>query len=164
MTISIHHSVFDKYREVADFFLSDDNFSRLCTINYPPIKEACETCQSLAGTSTNAYQHGGPATSNFNSCIYCGGVGFREKEVSGEIRLRIYWNKKNWIKVGNIGFPDAECMVIGAIADLKNLMTAQSISIISEENTIKSDYVLACEPFFHGFGKKDYFITYLSRA
>jgi hypothetical protein len=164
MTISINSNVFNKYREVMDFFLEDDNFSRICTINYPPIKEICEHCQSLAGSAVNSYQHGGPAPFNFNSCDYCGGSGYREKESTTTIRLRIYWNKKDWIKHGNIVLPDAQCMIIGKIEDLKNLMNAQFISIISEENIMKMEYTLACEPFFHGFGKKNYFVAYLQRA
>jgi hypothetical protein len=164
MTISIHSSVFEKYHEVMDLFLTDDNFSRICTLVYPSIKEPCTSCQELGGVSHNAFQHGGPAPFSFNGCNYCGGNGFREKEVTGTIRLRIYWRKKDWIKQGNIVLPDAECMIIGYMDDLPNLMNAQSVSLVSENNNLPNSYSLACEPFPHGFGKNRYFIAYLNRA
>jgi hypothetical protein len=164
MTISIPSIVFDTYNKIVDYLLDNDNFSRVCTIYYPPIKEPCTNCPKLAGTSTNVWQGGEPAPFSFNSCQYCGGKGFREKEVTETIRLRIYWQKRDWVKIGNIAVPNATCQVIGYTTDLPKLMTCKFINLISEEHAVEKDYKLAAKPFLHGFGKSRYFIAYLEDA
>lgn len=161
MSISIPQQVFDTYNRYIDYMLENDNFSRICKLYYPPIKESCNSCVALGGISSNVYQDGNPAPFNFNSCELCGGKGFREKEVTSEIRLRIFWRPRDWIKVGNIAMPDARCQVIGNISDLKALMTCKFVIIASEEKGLNKDYKLAGKPFLHGFGKTRYFVAYL---
>lgn len=164
MSINIPANIFDKYNEVVDYMLENDNFSRICTLHYPTIKEVCVHCVGLAGNSVNSNQYGGPAPFNFNSCVYCGGAGYREKEVTGTIRLRIFWRPRDWIKSGNIAMPDATCQVIGKVSDFENFMSAQYISLISQEGILEKDYKLSGKPFLHGFGKTRYFVAYMEDA
>ena len=161
MTIKIGQSIFDQYSAYMDYMLEDDNWSRTCTIYFPPIKEACSNCVNLAGQTSNAYQSGGPAPFSFNSCQYCGGDRIREKEVTDTIRLRIYWQKRDWVKTGNISLQNAACMVVGKKEDLHLLLKMSEIELVSEETTLKMRYTLEGQPFFHGLGKKNYFIAYL---
>ena len=166
MSFSIPTELFDKWREISDYFLTNDNFSRICTLYYPPIREACNNCNVglIGGNSTNVFQHGGPAPFNNNGCAYCGGNGYREKEVTDTIRLRIYHTKKNWVKTSDIVSPDAEVQVIGLTSDLPKFIRADSIQLVSEQNELEQYYNLAGEPFFYGFNTNRYFVAFLRRA
>lgn len=164
MTISIPQSLFDKWKEVGNYLLENDNFSRVATLYFPPIKEACTSENHFGGDSANVFLHGGPAPFSFNECVNCGGTGFREKEVTSTVRLRTYWNKKNWIKTGNIAIPDAEVQIIGKMSDLPSIRAAIKIHLLSEEKAMDLFFVMAGEAYPHGFGKDSFFITFLKRT
>jgi hypothetical protein len=166
MTISIPAGLFDKYREEVDLMMTNDHFSRLCTLYFPPIRESCTTCNVAlqGGNSTNVFQHGGPAPIGNTGCVYCGGNGYRETETTDTIRLRIFHSKKNWIKVADIVVPDAEVQVMGYSSDLPKFLRADSIQLVSEQKEFEQYYSLVGEPFFHGFGKNRYFVAFLKRA
>lgn len=166
MTISIPQSLFDKYNETMDYWLESDQWSRICTIFYPARRTTCEACNvGLQGSnSTNIYSHGGPAPFGNDNCVYCGGNGFKDTEVTDSIRLRIYWNKKNWIGGTPASIPQADVQVIGKISDLPKLLQADSIQLVSEGKSVEQSYRLAGEPFYHGFGKNRYFMAYLNRT
>jgi len=162
MTINIPVGVFEAYEEVCNYFLANNNFSRSCTLYYPPIRIPC--ADHPFTQDGNIYQHGGPANIGAEPCVYCGGAGYKDKEVTDSIRLRIYWNKKQWIKVGGGVAADAEVQVIGLIADLPKLIQADSIELVSEQKQLAGSYKLHGEPFYHGFGKNKYFVAHLKRA
>jgi hypothetical protein len=153
------------YFEACDFFLDDRMIGKLCTLLYPPVKTECVNCTttSFGGISTNVYKHGGPAPF-YGTCPVCGGNGFSEVESTDTIPLRIYWQKKNWIKFNNIVAPDAEVQVIGYTSDLTKLLRANEIMLISDQTFIEQRYQLEGEPFLHGFGKGRYFIAFLTRV
>lgn len=166
MTINLPSQLFDKYHEAMDLFLTNDNFSRSCTVYYPTIKEPCDcNVNYLFGISENSYQHGGPAPFGGNICVHCGGNGFREKEVTDSLRLRILWSKREWIKPGgSIVVPDAEVQIIGYTKDMYKVLNAQYVLLINNQTSLESKFSLSGEPFFHGFGKSRYFIAFLKRA
>jgi len=179
MTFSIPQEIFDKYFEVCDYLLEDNNFSRVCKIYYPPIKEACVNCTTNfgGGASSNVYQHGGPAPFSNTTCGYCGGNGYREKEVTDTLRLRIYWNKKDWIKTnstsGSQKFALGEdsiviggsiAQIIGSVDDIVKISRMREMQVISEQKELNHRYILAAEPFFHGFGKHRYFVAFIKRC
>lgn len=166
MTINLPPKLFDAYHEAMDLFLTNDNFSRSCTVYYPPIKEACD-CNTnfMGGASSNVFQHGGPAPFGGSPCAYCGGSGFREKETTASVRLRILWSKKEWVKPGgNLAIADAEVQVIGYAADTSKILNAQFILLPSNQTALETKFTIAAEPFFHGFGKSRYFIAFLKRV
>lgn len=160
MTFEIDNSVFDIYREVADWMIDNDNIGRTCTIVYPPIKVPCTTC-SLNPEGFNQHstgEFGGPTT---YTCEYCSGTNIIEQSSTTTIRLRIYWEKKNWIKIGGINFQDADAMVIGYLSDLGKLQNANEIIFTQDQN--RWSFRLSGKPFPHGFGKNRYFVAYLSQ-
>lgn len=161
MSISVPTRLFDMYNETMDMFLSNDNFSRLCTIIYPSLKTPCTQCVT-GGNGT--YSHGGPALAGNDNCAFCGGVGYKDSEVTGSIRLRIYWNKKNWITGQPAQISDAVVQVIGYTVDLPKLLRADSILLVSEQKELEQSYRITGDPFYHGFGKNRYFVAYLGRA
>ncbi len=179
MSFSIPQEIFDTYTSVCDHLLENNQFSRICTVYYPPIKEPCANCVNNfgGGHSSNVYQHGGPAPANNSVCSYCGGNGFREKEVTDTLRLRIYWNKKDWITTastfggGKFSLSDDSMVIGGSIAqiigyasDLPKIIRMRDIKIISEQKKIDHRYVLMAEPFLHGFGKNRYFVAFIKRC
>ena len=166
MTFVIPSSIWAKYYEITDTFISDNHIGKECTIYYPPIKEECSNCifYNFGGVSKNRYRSGGPAPFQGGNCLLCGGNGFREIENTGSIRLRIYHNMKDWVKVNNIVIPNADIQVIGFASDLPNLVRANEIRLISEQNVLDQRYQLAAEPFLHGFGHSRYFIAFLKRV
>ena len=161
MTISIPQKLFDLYNSAMDTFLENDNFSRLCTILYPSVKVPCSQCNVGGG---NVYSHGGPALAGNDNCVYCGGVGYKDSEVTDSIRLRIYWNKKNWIPNQPGVVSDALVQVIGYARDLPKFLRADSILLVSEQKELEQNYRITGDPFYHGFGKNRYFVAYLGRA
>lgn len=162
MSFSIPQRVFDKYEEVCDYFLTSNEFSRLCTLYYPAIKVPCDSHPFTSGG--NIYQHGGPAPGGDTNCVYCGGQGYKEQEVTDTIRLRIYWNKKKWIAVGGMVAADAEVQVIGFLSDFNKFIQANSIELVHQQKQIGGSYKLLGEPFYHGFGKDRYFVAFLKKS
>lgn len=165
MSFIIPSSVWTKYYEMADVFISDNQIGKNCTLYYQPIWNECTNCtvNHFGGTSTNSYRHGGAAPFN-GKCPLCGGSGRREEETTGSIRLRIYHSRRDWIKVNNINIPDATVQIIGYAIDLPNLLRANEVRLISEQNVLDQRYQLAGAPFLHGFGHNRYFIAHLKRV
>lgn len=130
---------------------------------FPPKKVACGHCTTtnVGGLSTNVYVHGGPAPFNSNYCVSCGGNGTREEQVTGTIRLRMYWRQRDWIKVSEISFPDADVQVIGYLTDLPNLKKANEVRLNNQYGDWR--FQLSGENFPHGFGKNRYFVAFLKR-
>lgn len=165
MAFNIPSGIFSSYYEVCDEFLNNNFIGKSCTIVYPPKREDCVCTLNPQGYGTgNVFSHGGPAPKAFNDCVYCGGNGYRETEVTETIRLRTYFNKKDWIKVGNLAVNDAECMVIGFMSDINKVKNAKHILLINEQTTTEFRYILAGEPAPHGFGRSRYFTAFLKRA
>lgn len=163
--MQIPSTVFTQYYEACDLFIDNDHIGKSCTLYYPPKRVECANCtiSHFGGISTNVYRHGGPAPFYGGKCSLCGGNGFSEEEVTTTIRLRIYWNKRDWNKVNNIQIPEADVMVIGYSADVVNFQRASYIILVAGQDFIRQKFELACEPFLHGFGKSRYFIGFLKR-
>lgn len=163
----IPDELFDDYYEICNEFLNNDYIGKSCTVVYPAQKDVCPNCTvvKLASGSTNVYKSGGPYPFTVGLCPYCAGKGYSETETSEEIRLRVYWNKRDWKKISNnIQIPDAEVMTIGFIADMPKCQQASYVLMINEQsNRVAYRFTLAGEPFPHGFGKDHYFIAYWKR-
>jgi len=163
MTISIPNSLWDKYHEACDFFINNDIIGRDCTIIYPPKRTSCANCtvRMIGGNSSNVYRNGGPAPFTFGNCPLCGGSGYKETETTDTIRLRIYWNRADWIKVGGINIQDADIMVIGFISDVPKISRAIEILLAKDQQESRYRASLISPPVPHGFGRNRYFIAYL---
>jgi hypothetical protein len=112
----------------------------------------------------NHYSHGGPAPQSIG-CSSCGGTGYKESVETDNIRLRIYWNRKDWIRVADaVVVPNADAQVIGYMADYRKFQRADTIQLISDQTQGDWKFTKISEPVPHGFEKKRYFISYLKRA
>lgn len=167
MTISIPQSLFDKYNEVCDWFIDNDNIGRACTLVYAPKKTQCSNCtvKMVGSTTINTYRHGGPMFFQTGKCPLCGGSGIKEVEYTDTIRLRIYWNRADWIRIaGSINIADAEVMVIGYMADLPNFRKAKEVLLASDQKEAEYRAIIAGKPTPWGFGRSRYFVAYLKGA
>jgi hypothetical protein len=163
MTIEIPRGLIDKYYEAADLFINSDIIGRKCTLIYPPKREQCTNCviKPVGASSTNIYRNGGPMPFTFGGCPLCGGNGYKESEVFDYIRLRIYWNRADWITKGKVlNIEDAEVMAIGFMSDLPKLLRAIEIVLITNQEP-KHRMVLTGKPHPHGFGRNRYFVAYM---
>lgn len=161
MAINVPTGVWTKYREAADWFI--DTLGKSCTLVYPPKRVACDNCVRPAGsTSNNTYRHGGPMPFNFGNCPMCGGNGYHEEEQTGSITLRIYWDRRDWLKYANsIQIASVEAMIIGYLSDLPNLLKANELLLISNQNYAQYRVKLSGKPVPHGFFKNRYFRAFV---
>lgn len=166
MTINIPDAFWDKYHEACEFFLDDNHIGRACTIVYPPKREACINCVKPVGTtSTNVFRHGGPMPFTFGDCPMCGGNSYRETEVTDSVRLRVYWNRADWLKVaGSIVVDDADLMIIGYMTDLPKVRKAANILLADDNNEADYRASLVGKPKPWGFGRNRYFSAFLKGA
>ena len=168
MTFSIPSGIIEVYKEVADEMINNDLIGATCTLVYPPKQEACINCtvNTFGGSSSNVFRHGGPSPFNWGKCPMCGGSGFKETEVTANIRLRVYWNQKSWKNINvPIQVADGDVMTIGFIADMPKVLQAQEIILIDKMSGFKKyKYMLAGEPFPHGFQKDKYFMAIWRRS
>lgn len=163
----IDDGLFDDYYDAVDELITNNFIGKACSIYYPPSRDVCPNCTvvKLASGSSNQYKTGGPVPFTHGICPYCGGVGYKETESSESIRLRVYWNKRDWAKVApQIQVPEASVMTIGFLTDLTKCLQANYIILVTEQSGLEQyRFTLAGEPFPHGFGKDRYFIAYWKR-
>lgn len=168
MTFSLPMSdIQSLYEDVANEMLNQ--FGVSCDIYYPATRSECTNCVFVAlgnNAGSNVYNGTGPVSFDFGNCPVCEGKGYKDIEADVDtIKLRFYHNKKDWKKIGeSIVIPDAEAMIIGNIADLPKLLRMNKIKI----NTAIANYrtyffVLASEPYKHGFGNT-FFSCFLKRS
>ncbi len=169
MAINIPSGVFDVYNEAILLF------TRSATLVYPEKKEDCPNCiMSTMGTSNRSisiYQAGGPYPFERGMpCPYCGGKGYKSVESSDSITLRIYWDKKSWVKTGaEINIPDMSIQTIAYMADLDKIEKAKYLipSYDGIENyDPNAKYEKAGISFPQGFKQNNtkYVVTFWSRA
>lgn len=164
--VNIPDEVFQVYEEFADDFI-DDNFGVNCTLIYPSRRIFCSNCvfDQIGQKSANRYKHGGPAPFNFGNCPTCGGEGYKEEEATDTIKLRVYYNSKNWIKVASsIDVPNAAAQVIGHLKDMPSFEMANEIIVNEPQENYKSwKFSRASDALPHGFKQRRYFVAFLQR-
>lgn len=167
MTLKLPDGLLDQYNEVCDFFINNDFIGRTCSLVYPPKKEVCSNCtlKPVGASSTNVYRHGGPMPFQFGDCPLCGGNGYKETEITESIRLRIYWSRADWIRIGgSVNITDAEILIIGFMTDLPKLLRATEIRLVKDQNESIYRATLVGQPTPHGFGRNRYFMAFLKGA
>lgn len=162
----IPNELFNIYRLWADEFIDNPNIGVNCTLHFNDKKQPCPNCvfDSFNGRSSNKYKTGGPQLFSVGICPWCNGSGYFSSEYTEVIRLRTYWNKKDFIKFGNIQIPDGGAMIIGYLTDLPKLEKANFVSLVNEQQGYsKFNFNLSGSPTLHGFAKDRYFLGSLTR-
>jgi hypothetical protein len=124
MAITIPQSVFDKYYEVIDSTF--DIFGVTCQlVSIDKIEE------TIKNPNNNI-----PDKNSINAHRIRGGdydIGtktIREIETLSEIKLKVYWDPKQWIGVaGSIKVPDNSIQTIGYMTDLPRVLAAKSLIV-----------------------------------
>lgn len=161
--ISIPNLVWDKYKEVVDAMTSDW-FGINCRLYYPAIKTICINCDfnPMTQRSNNTYKVGGPIEFDSGICPYCNGDGYTNEETSDIIKMRCYFNKKEWVKVNlPVQIKDGMVQTIGFMADAPKCLRASRMRVgIDNEKFLSTDYTLSGYPMPHGFKKNLYFVAF----
>jgi hypothetical protein len=156
---------FSLYYTSVDWMLTNDQISEVVQLTYQSTTDKCSNCIYNNGQPTNLYNGSGPYPFSFGLCPLCNGKGYKDVEAATEnIRLRVYWESRDWRKiVSKIEYPNAKCMILGAIDNLPKITKANKIQIFTNSaNYNEWTFKLAGEPFLHGFGSR-YFGAFLER-
>jgi len=166
---SVPDAVFDSHEWAVDFLI-DGPTGQNATLIYPPKPTQCDNCKLSpdTGRSSGIYNGTGPISfTNFTRCPRCGGVGRLEAEQtnSDTVRLRTYWNPKDWIDIGiRLAAGETGIMTIGYMTDLPKIEQATNILIKKDLQNIRR---YRCERIGeavpHGFRQNRYFIQFLKR-
>jgi hypothetical protein len=166
MAITIPSGVFTKYNELGDAMIS--NFGVRCNLIYPEKRIECTNCTLIGfgGRSTSIYKAGGPlAFTTGMVCPLCEGGGFKTTENTEKIRLRVYWNRKDWVDVGfQVDVPDNVIQTVGYMTDLPKIEKAKALSVhetIAGYGTMK--FTREGESYPHGFKQDRYVVTFWRR-
>lgn len=158
--VTIPSGVFTKYSEFADAMLSLDGFGAQCKLVYT------EKIESINSVVPNIKQR---KVMNIQDISPDSGFrrsddSFKTVETTENITLRVYWDKKDFKKFGNIEVPDGSVMTIGAYSNLQKVIRAKALLIYSDRtNHAEWRFVKASEPTLHGLNN-NYFMCFWSRA
>lgn len=157
----------DRHEWMTDELI-DGVTGQVCTLIFPDKDTQCDNCLNdiSTGRSSNIYNDTGPISfANFSICPRCGGLGRFQVPEEDNIRLRVYWDSKNWIKTGaSLATPDSSCMTIGYMTDLPKLERANKVLIPLDISTIhRYEMNRAGEAIPHGFRQDRYFIQFFTR-
>ncbi len=168
MAINIPSSVFDVYNEAVLLF------TRTAKLIYPEKKDECPNCYlDTLGTrnrSVSKYKPGGPYPFERGMpCPYCGGKGYKAVEESDIITLRIYWDRKSWVKVAeNIEIPDGAIQTISYMTDLDKINKAKYLCPIYDgiEKYDSSKFQKSGPSYPQGFKQNPtkYVVTFWNRV
>ena len=119
--LDISDTIVGSHEFVADALI-DGPTGQICELIYPVTKNAsCPNCvySPRERKSSNIYKDGGPIPfPDHTICPWCGGEGRSSRPKTEEIRLRVYWNPRDWAISGPVESPDNRAMIIGYMTDL----------------------------------------------
>lgn len=123
MPISVPESVFDKYYDVIDSTFTI--FGVTCQLVYvETVEEISNTYNNIPDNrSINAHRRSQDQYARENKV-------FKEVEKLEDIKLKVYWDSKSWVKVGgNIVIPDNAIQTIFFATDLPKINRAKEIIV-----------------------------------
>ena len=123
MTVNVPESVFDKYYEVIDATFNIFGVNcQLVSIN--KIEEIVAPNNNIPEkNSINSHRVRGGDYERQSKVI-------REIEVLRDIKLKVYWDMKQWVGVGgNIQIPDGSIQTIGLMKDLPEILKAKALIV-----------------------------------
>lgn len=161
--IKIPPAVFSKYLEFADSMLETTVFGRLCKLVFTEeIQEINQDVPNIKQRKVMNLQDISP-----ESGFKRGTTSFKTIETTEDIILRLYWDKKDFKKFGNIEVPDGSLMTIGHFPDLIRVNRAKALLINTDRSEhVEWRFVKTGEPILFGLNTTGYhyFMCYWSRA
>lgn len=158
--VTIPSVLFTKYKEFADAMLASSGFGVSCKLVYTEkIQVIDETVPNLKQRKVMNLQN-----TSANSGFKRGEVSFKTVENTENITLRVYWDKKDFKKFGNVEVPDGSVMTIGEYADLTKINRANALLINTDKTgNVEWRFTKTSEPTLHGFSN-DYFMCFWGRS
>ena len=151
MPITIPPSVFEKYYDVVDSTF--DIFGVTCQLVY--IEKIEELSTDYDNVPDNRSVNPRRRSGDFNR----GGKTYKEVEKLEDIKIKVYWDSKNWTKIGgNIVLPENGIQTIFFATDLPKILRAKELIVHKKVKDLKEyRFKRYGEPFPMGIGLERYF-------
>ena len=159
MPISIPQSVFDKYYDVVDSTFTI--FGVTCQLVYmETVEEIVNTYNNIpSNKSINAHRRKQEQYVRQNKVI-------KEVETTEDIKLKVYWDSKSWIKVGgDMVIPDGSVQTIFYATDLGKITRAKELIVHKDIKDLREmRFTKFGEPFPLGLKQTRYFGCFWERS
>ena len=160
MPIYIPQSVFDKYFDIVDSTF--DIFGVTCQLVSIDKKEEIvhnPNNNLPVNNSVNAHRKTGGDQNR-------GNVTIKEVEVLTDIKLKVYWDSRQWISVtDSIKLPDGSIQTIGFLADLPKVLKAKQLIVHKDVKEYKElRFERVGEHILMGIKQDRYFACFWKRV
>jgi hypothetical protein len=153
--VSIPSGVFTKYKEFADEMIA--SFGVNCDLIYThQVEVITESVPTVKQRRSLNIQN-----RNDSAGFSRGTSTFKTTEASDTIKMRVYRNKKDFIKIGQIDVPDGAIQTISYLSDLTKVNRA--IALVTDTELAGHDtfrYTRLGEPVPHGFKHDRYIVCF----
>ena len=123
MAINVPESVFDKYFEVIDSTFTI--FGVTCQLVSITLEEIPYDPNNNIPDNNNINIH-----RRHDDQFDRGEKSYREVETLEDIKLKVYWDNRSFVKVGsNIAVPDNSIQTIGMMTDLPKIINAKQLIV-----------------------------------
>jgi hypothetical protein len=158
--VTIPSGVFSKYAEFADAMLASSGFGVSCKLVYTEkIEVINQVVPAIKQRKVMNIQDTSP-----DSGFRRSDTSFKTVENTENITLRVYWDKKDFKKFGNIEVPDGSIMTIGAYSNLQKINRAKALLINTDKTgNVEWRFVKTSEPTLHGLDN-NYFMCFWGRS
>lgn len=159
MPINVPQSVFDKYFDVIDSTFNI--FGVTCQL------VSIEKIEEIVYPDNNL-----PVINSINNNIIDGdhNIGtktIREVETLTDIKLKVYWDSKEWIGIGgeDLKIPDGSIQTIGFMSDLQSILSAKQLIVHKGIKDIKEmRFTRQGEHIPMGLKQERYFACFWTRV
>jgi len=160
MPINVPESLFDKYYDVIDSTF--DIFGVKCElVSINKVEEVVYNPNNNIPNrnSINSHRTGGGTHDRGTKTI-------KETEVLSEIKLKVYWEPKQWIGVTNtLVIPDGSIQTLGFMSDLPKILAAKQLIVHQDIKDYKvMRFERINEPIPVGLRQNRYFACMWKRA
>lgn len=159
MPINVPESVFEKYYDVIDSTFTI--FGVVCQLVYiDQVEEISNTYDNIApNKSINVHRRRPEQFSRENKT-------YREVEKTEDIKIKVYWDNKNWVKVGgNLVLPDNAIQTIFFATDLPKINRAKELIVHKNIKDLQEmRFKKIGEPFPMGLRQNRYFGCFWERS
>jgi len=123
MPLNIPQSVFDKYYDIIDSTF--DIFGSTCQLVSIEKQEVFTPDDNLPNINTiNDHRRNGGGVRKRGTVIV------KEVEVFTDVKLKIYWDSKQWVQVtDSLVAPNAAIQTVGFMKDLSKVLSANSLVV-----------------------------------
>jgi hypothetical protein len=151
MPITIPPSVFAKYYDVVDSTF--DIFGVTCQLVY------IEKIEELSDNYNNIPDNRSVNPRRRNGDYNRGGKTYKEVEKLEDIKIKVYWDSKNWTKLGgDIVMPSHGIQTIFFATDLPKILRAKELIVHKKVKDLKEyRFKRYGDPFPMGIGLERYF-------